>query len=104
TTTTYFLEYVLSALDHKTGLNGTAESEVGPDRSPALLPPPEAPGLHALLADMVAAGVDDVVMEVSSHALDLQRVDGVVYEVGGFTNLTQEPLDFHKDMEAYFAA
>src|SRR5699024_7099743 len=62
------------------------------------------PAVHGLLATMVRAGVGDVVMEVSSHALGLHRVDGVTYTVAGFTNLTSDHLDFHGDLESYFAA
>src|SRR5690606_18361783 len=65
---------------------------------------PEAPQLHAMFALMVEQGVDAVVMEVSSHALALGRVDGVRFAVGAFTNLTQDHLDFHADFEDYFAA
>jgi UDP-N-acetylmuramoyl-L-alanyl-D-glutamate--2,6-diaminopimelate ligase len=65
---------------------------------------PEAPDLHALLAVMVERGLDACVMEVSSHALQLHRVDGVVYDVALFTNLSQDHLDFHPSMEDYFAA
>ncbi|MGC0251104.1 UDP-N-acetylmuramoyl-L-alanyl-D-glutamate--2,6-diaminopimelate ligase [Pseudactinotalea sp. Z1748] len=104
TTTTYFLEHILAALGRSTGLIGTVELKIGAERTPARLTTPEAPALHQLLAQMVRSQVDDVVMEVSSHALELHRVDGVVYEVAGFTNLTQDHLDFHGDMESYFAA
>ncbi|HLS25246.1 MAG TPA: UDP-N-acetylmuramoyl-L-alanyl-D-glutamate--2,6-diaminopimelate ligase [Beutenbergiaceae bacterium] len=104
TTTTYFLEHVLAAAGRTTGLIGTVELKIGADRTPARLTTPEAPAVHGLLAEMVRSGVDDVVMEVSSHALSLHRVDGVVYEVAGFTNLTPDHLDFHGDMESYFAA
>lgn len=65
---------------------------------------PEAPDLQARLADLVSAGVTDVAMEVSSHALSLHRVDGVVFDVAVFTNLGQDHLDFHGTPEAYFAA
>ena len=65
---------------------------------------PEAPDLQARLADLVSAGFTDVAMEVSSHALSLHRVDGVVFDVAVFTNLGQDHLDFHGTPEAYFAA
>ena len=65
---------------------------------------PEAPDLQARLAELVSAGVTDVAMEVSSHALSLHRVDGVVFDVAVFTNLGQDHLDFHGTPEAYFAA
>lgn len=104
TTTTYFLEHLLAAAGRTTGLIGTVELKIGTERTAARLTTPEAPAVHGLLAEMVRAGVDDVVMEVSSHALSLHRVDGVVYEVAGFTNLTPDHLDFHGDLESYFAA
>ena len=65
---------------------------------------PEAPELHAVLAVMAERGLDTCVMEVSSHALAQHRVDGVVYDVALFTNLSQDHLDFHADMDDYFAA
>ncbi|MCB1188771.1 UDP-N-acetylmuramoyl-L-alanyl-D-glutamate--2,6-diaminopimelate ligase, partial [bacterium] len=65
---------------------------------------PEAPELQAQLAAMVAEGRDAVAMEVSSHALDQHRVDGTRFRVGVFTNLSQDHLDHHGTMEAYFAA
>lgn len=104
TTTTYLVEYLLRALGRQTGMIGTVELKIGADRTPARLTTPEAPALHQLLADMETAGVDDVVMEVSSHALALHRVDGVGYDVVGFTNLTQDHLDFHGDLEGYYRA
>ncbi|MQY21294.1 UDP-N-acetylmuramoyl-L-alanyl-D-glutamate--2,6-diaminopimelate ligase [Nocardia sp. RB20] len=71
---------------------------------PSALTTPEAPQLHAMFALMVEQGVQAVVMEVSSHALALGRVDGVRFAVGAFTNLSQDHLDFHADFEDYFAA
>jgi UDP-N-acetylmuramoyl-L-alanyl-D-glutamate--2,6-diaminopimelate ligase len=65
---------------------------------------PEAPDVQALLAVMRERGVTDVAMEVSSHALAMHRVDAISYEVGAFTNLSEDHLDFHADMEEYFAA
>ena len=65
---------------------------------------PEAPELQRLLRRMVAAGVEVVAMEVSSHALALGRVDGITFDVAAFTNLSQDHLDFHGDLERYFAA
>ena len=71
---------------------------------PSALTTPEAPALQALLAVMAEQGVDTAVMEVSSHALALGRVDGIRFAVGGFTNLSRDHLDFHPTMEAYFEA
>ncbi|MBK5247825.1 MAG: UDP-N-acetylmuramoyl-L-alanyl-D-glutamate--2,6-diaminopimelate ligase [Actinomycetales bacterium] len=103
TTTSYLLEYALAALGSTTGMIGTVELKVGDHRSPAHLTTPEAPELHALLARMVLSGVRDLVMEVSSHALALHRVDGIVFDLVAFTNLTQDHLDFHGTLEDYFA-
>lgn len=107
TTTAYFLEHALVALGRSTGLIGTVEIRTRTPRLnavPAELTTPQPADLQALLADMVADGVTDLAMEVSSHALDLGRVDSVVYDVAGFTNLTQDHLDHHGTMEGYFAA
>jgi len=71
---------------------------------PSALTTPEAPQLHAMFALMAERGVQAVVMEVSSHALALGRVDGVRFAVGAFTNLSQDHLDFHADFEDYYAA
>ncbi len=87
-----------------TGLIGTVETRIGQERVPSARTTPESPDLHALLAVMRERGVDDCVMEVSSHALVLHRVDEVVYDVALFTNLSQDHLDFHDGMEDYFAA
>ena len=77
---------------------------IGDEVLPAGFTTPEAPELQALLAVMAERGASTVVMEVSSHALELGRVDGIRFAVAAFTNLSQDHLDFHPDMEAYFAA
>ncbi|QDQ97870.1 UDP-N-acetylmuramoyl-L-alanyl-D-glutamate--2,6-diaminopimelate ligase [Tomitella fengzijianii] len=104
TTTSYLVEAGLMAAGHRVGLIGTVETRIDGRRTPSSLTTPEAPDLQALLAVMVEQGVDAVVMEVSSHALALGRVDGCSFAVAGFTNLSQDHLDFHRDMEDYFAA
>ena len=104
TTTAYLLEAGLSALGERTGLLGTVESRVGETRIKSVRTTPEATDLHALFAVMKEAGAAAVVMEVSSHALALHRVDGAVFDVALFTNLSQDHLDFHETMEEYFAA
>jgi UDP-N-acetylmuramoyl-L-alanyl-D-glutamate--2,6-diaminopimelate ligase len=104
TTTTYLVEAGLRSADRVAGLIGTVGIRIdGRDQASALTTP-EAPDLQALLAAMLEQGVDTVVMEVSSHALILGRVDGVQFEVGGFTNLSRDHLDFHPTMEDYFDA
>ncbi len=104
TTTSYLIEAGLVASGLSTALIGTIETRIGGDRVPSALTTPEAPQLHAMFALMVEQGVQAVVMEVSSHALALGRVDGVHFAVGAFTNLSQDHLDFHADFEDYFAA
>lgn len=104
TTTSYLVEAGLAAAGLRTALIGTIETRIGGVRVPSALTTPEAPQLHAMFALMVEQGVDAVVMEVSSHALALGRVDGVSFTVGAFTNLSQDHLDFHSDFEDYFAA
>ncbi|MFB7724280.1 UDP-N-acetylmuramoyl-L-alanyl-D-glutamate--2,6-diaminopimelate ligase [Nocardia sp. NPDC056100] len=104
TTTSYLVEAGLAAAGFRTALIGTIETRIGGQRVPSALTTPEAPQLHAMFAVMVEQGVQAVVMEVSSHALALGRVDGVAFAVGAFTNLSQDHLDFHADFEDYFAA
>jgi UDP-N-acetylmuramoyl-L-alanyl-D-glutamate--2,6-diaminopimelate ligase len=104
TTTTYLLESALRALGRRTGLVGTVETRIGTEAVPSVRTTPEATDVHALLAVMREQGVQVCAMEVSSHALALHRVGGVVFDVAGFTNLSQDHLDFHEDLEAYFAA
>jgi UDP-N-acetylmuramoyl-L-alanyl-D-glutamate--2,6-diaminopimelate ligase len=104
TTTTYLLEAGLRAAGAATGLLGTVESRIGATRLPSSFTTPEAPDLQALLALMVERGVTHLPMEVSSHALALGRVAGTDFAVAAFTNLSQDHLDFHGDLERYFAA
>ena len=104
TTTAYLLEACLSAQGRRTGMLGTVETKVGGKHLPSVATTPEAPHLHAALSRMADKGTDDVVMEVSSHALDQGRVDGISFEVGVFTNLTAEHLDYHGTIEHYFAS
>ncbi len=104
TTTTSLLDASLRAAGRRTGLVGTVELRLGDQRIPSTGTTPEAPDLHALLAVMVERGVTVCSMEVSSHALALHRVDGLVVDVAAFTNLSQDHLDFHGSMEEYFAA
>ncbi len=104
TTTCYLLEAALAADGSTTGLIGTVETRIDGEVAPSALTTPEAPDLQALFAVMVERGVRVVAMEVSSHALSLGRVAGTSYAVGAFSNLSQDHLDFHHDMEDYFAA
>ncbi|WP_284226098.1 UDP-N-acetylmuramoyl-L-alanyl-D-glutamate--2,6-diaminopimelate ligase [Mycobacterium antarcticum] len=104
TTTTYLVEAGLRAAGRVAGLVGTVGIRIDGREEPSVLTTPEAPDLQALLAVMVERGVDTVVMEVSSHALTLGRVDAVRFAVGGFTNLSRDHLDFHPTMEDYLEA
>ncbi|MFI2485885.1 UDP-N-acetylmuramoyl-L-alanyl-D-glutamate--2,6-diaminopimelate ligase [Promicromonospora kroppenstedtii] len=103
TTTTYQLDHLLRALGWIGGLIGTVETRSGDRVIASTLTTPEAADLQALLAAMREDHVRTLAMEVSSHALAQHRVDGVVFGVAGFTNLTQDHLDFHGDFESYFA-
>jgi UDP-N-acetylmuramoyl-L-alanyl-D-glutamate--2,6-diaminopimelate ligase len=104
TTTAYLLEQLLRAVGRSTALIGTIEYRIAGEVRPAPHTTPESRDLLALLAAGVDCGVTEGVMEVSSHALDQGRVWGVPYDVAIFTNLTQDHLDYHGTMEAYFAA
>ncbi len=104
TTTTYMVEAGLRAAGRTAGLIGTIGIRVDGADIPSALTTPEAPALQAMLAAMAERGVDTVVMEVSSHALTLGRVDGTHFAVGGFTNLSRDHLDFHPSMADYFQA
>ena len=102
TSVTLLLKHVLEkALGAKVGLIGTMENLVGDEVIPTERTTPESFELQGLFARMRDAGCTHVVMEVSSHALTLDRVGGVHFDVAAFTNLTEDHLDFHKTMEAY---
>lgn len=103
-TSTFLLEAGLRAAGHRTGLIGGVEIHAGGLRFTPELTTPEASDLHGLFALMREQGVTAAAMEVSSHALALGRVDGVRYDVALFTNLSQDHLDFHRDLDDYFAA
>jgi UDP-N-acetylmuramoyl-L-alanyl-D-glutamate--2,6-diaminopimelate ligase len=103
TTTAYLLEAGLRAAGRRTGLLGTIETRIDGQTLPSARTTPEATDLQAIFAVMVERGVDAVAMEVSSHALALGRIDGTAVDVAGFTNLSQDHLDFHADMAEYFA-
>ncbi|MCV7423668.1 UDP-N-acetylmuramoyl-L-alanyl-D-glutamate--2,6-diaminopimelate ligase [Mycobacterium yunnanensis] len=104
TTTTYLVEAGLRAAGRVAGLVGSVGIRVDGRDEPSALTTPEAPDLQALFAVMLERGIDTVVMEVSSHALTLGRVDAVHFAVGGFTNLSRDHLDFHPTMADYLDA
>ncbi|GGS96797.1 UDP-N-acetylmuramoyl-L-alanyl-D-glutamate--2,6-diaminopimelate ligase [Streptomyces chromofuscus] len=103
TTTAYLVEGGLST-GRSAGLIGTVETRIGDERIKSERTTPEATDLQALFAVMRERGVEAVAMEVSSHALVLGRVDGCVFDVAVFTNLSPEHMEFHSDMEDYFRA
>src|SRR5215217_4187273 len=104
TTTTHLVRHLLESAGRPCGLLGGVTSVVGGEERPAVRTTPEAIDLQATLRAMLDAGDRACAMEVSSHALELRRVDGVRFAVAAFTNLSQDHLDFHPDMDAYFAA
>jgi UDP-N-acetylmuramoyl-L-alanyl-D-glutamate--2,6-diaminopimelate ligase len=104
TTTVYLLDAGLRAAGRRTGLIGTIETRIAGEAMASARTTPEATDLHALFALMRERQVDAVAMEVSSHALALGRVDAIEFDVAAFTNLSQDHLDFHHDMDEYFAA
>jgi UDP-N-acetylmuramoyl-L-alanyl-D-glutamate--2,6-diaminopimelate ligase len=104
TTTAYMLRSIFEAAGIKSGLLGTVSYLVGDEEFSASRTTPESPDVQRLFRLMVDRGCGACVMEVSSHALALKRVDETRFAAGVFTNLTRDHLDYHKDMESYFAA
>jgi UDP-N-acetylmuramoyl-L-alanyl-D-glutamate--2,6-diaminopimelate ligase len=102
TTVTHLLESVFEASGTAVGVIGTLGARIGNTPIPTARTTPEATDLQRILAAMRDAGVGVVLMEVSSHAIELHRCDAIHFSVVGFTNLSQDHLDFHGDMEAYF--
>ena len=104
TTTTYLLNQIWQLAHFNSGLIGTVGITIGSDYFPAQHTTPEADALQNILSVMQERHMRAVAMEVSSHALALHRVDGTHFKAVGFTNLTQDHLDFHKTMEDYYQA
>ncbi|MDP9443612.1 MAG: UDP-N-acetylmuramoyl-L-alanyl-D-glutamate--2,6-diaminopimelate ligase, partial [Actinomycetota bacterium] len=104
TTTTYLVEAGLRGAGAVAAVVGTVGTRIDGVPVPTALTTPEAPDLHALLAVMRERGVQSCAMEVSSHALVMHRVDGLVFDVAVFLNLGRDHLDFHRDLEDYFDA
>lgn len=104
TSTTYILESILNAAGARVGVVGTVNYRVGESTWPAPVTTPESLDLQRLLREMRTRGVTHVFLEVSSHALDLRRVDGALFAAAVFTNLSQDHLDYHRDLDDYFAA
>ncbi|WP_406029393.1 UDP-N-acetylmuramoyl-L-alanyl-D-glutamate--2,6-diaminopimelate ligase [Nocardioides sp. NBC_00850] len=104
TTTTRLAESALLDAGHRAGVIGTVGTRIGGRDVKTPLTTPEAPDLHGLFARMVEEGTEACAMEVSSHALVMGRVDGVVFDVAVFLNLGRDHLDFHETVEDYYAA
>lgn len=104
TTVAFMVKHLFEAAGRPTGLIGTVRYELGRRVIPAGRTTPEAPDIHFMLDQMVKARCTAAAMEVSSHALVQKRVYGVDFDVGIFTNLTRDHLDYHKSMEDYFRA
>ncbi|MEG1932169.1 MAG: UDP-N-acetylmuramoyl-L-alanyl-D-glutamate--2,6-diaminopimelate ligase, partial [Pygmaiobacter sp.] len=104
TTVTFLLKQILEKAGYRCGLIGTIRSEVDRLEIPAKFTTPEPWDIDALFSRMVDAGCTFALLEASSQALAQLRLYGLTFEVGAFTNLTQDHLDYHKTMEAYFAA
>jgi UDP-N-acetylmuramoyl-L-alanyl-D-glutamate--2,6-diaminopimelate ligase len=104
TTTAFMVKAIMEQAGIATGLLGTVQYEIGERVIPASRTTPESVEIQEMMSHMVRAGCGGVSMEVSSHALDLHRVDGVDFDVAIFTNLSQDHLDYHRSMEKYFEA
>jgi len=104
TTTAFLIESILDQAGLSVGVLGTVSVRFAGQVKPAAMTTPESPDLQGILREMLEAGVDHVVMEASSHALDQSRVAGCRYDVAVFTNLSQDHLDYHHDLSAYFEA
>lgn len=104
TTTTYLIRSILLRAGYKVGLVGTIQSLIGDRALPVKNTTPDVVELQALLAQMADAGMDYVVMEVSSHALALERISGIEFDTGVFTNVSRDHLDFHETFDNYIAA
>ncbi len=104
TTTSFLVKQILDRAGKKTGLIGTTGSMIGDEQLPGTLTTPDPTDFQSLLRQMLDAGVEYVVMEVSAHAMALRKLEGMRFEIGAFTNFSQDHLDFFKDMDHYFEA
>ena len=104
TTVSTLLHQLLQSAGRESGLIGTVETRIGRERFESVRTTPEADTLQSIAAAMAEQHVRHLVMEVSSHALVMNRMEGSHFAIAGFTNLTQDHLDFHGDMESYFMA
>ena len=104
TTTSYFLKKILETSNYKVGLTGTIANYIGNKKIDSSLTTPESNDMNKLLNDMYLQGCQYAVMEVSSHSLELERTHSLNFNVGVFTNISSEHLDFHKDFNNYLSA
>ncbi|MCB9206948.1 MAG: UDP-N-acetylmuramoyl-L-alanyl-D-glutamate--2,6-diaminopimelate ligase [Ignavibacteriales bacterium] len=104
TTTSYFIKNILESAGRKTGLIGTNKNMIGSKEISTKLTTPESHVINYLLNEMVSENCSDCVMEVSSHSLELSRVDELDFNIGVFTNITSDHLDFHSSFENYLEA
>ena len=104
TTTSFLVKSIMEAAGLKTGLIGTVCSMIGDETIPTQLTTPDPIETQSILRRMVEAGVQCVIMEVSAHALAMNRLAGMKLNVGSFSNFSQDHLDFFKDLDAYFEA
>lgn len=104
TTTTFLIDSLLRQAGYRTGIVGTVHIQIGDAKLESIRTTPESLDLQQLLAKMVEAQVSHAVLEVSSHALALNRLGGCEFDIAVFTNLTQDHLDLHGDMQNYLAA
>lgn len=104
TSTTYLLDAILRQLGKVTGLTSTAERHIAGEVIVSRLTTPESTEMHSLIARMRESNVSDIAIEVSAQALTQHRVDGLIFDVAGFTNLSHDHLDDYGDMQTYFAA
>ena len=104
TTTSYLIRSFLNEAGYRTGLLGTIDYQVGDQKTESKLTTPDSVEVNMMLSEMVNSGTQFCIMEVSSIALVMERVYGLKFDTAVYTNLTSEHLDFHKDMDNYFAA
>jgi UDP-N-acetylmuramoyl-L-alanyl-D-glutamate--2,6-diaminopimelate ligase len=103
TTTTYLIERMLNASDIPCGVIGTINYRYGDKSFDNPMTTPESMDLHRILSEMIDDGISHVIMETSSHAIDLNRISDIFFRIGIFTNLSQDHLDYHGDMNSYWA-
>jgi UDP-N-acetylmuramoyl-L-alanyl-D-glutamate--2,6-diaminopimelate ligase len=102
TTTSFMVKSILEKSGRHSGLIGTVRYEIGPRVIPATRTTPESTDIQFMFDQMIRSGCESAVMEVSSHALDQKRVWGIAFDVGIFTNLSRDHLDYHGSMESYY--